>query len=98
MGGSLPKEFARGNSLRSKGAEGEGRRGSGTGCGGSLEVFGWGGWVLLGLRLGVLGVAYWCMYEWRMGLNGPCVTVYKTKGDPRISAWDSAGKCSKART
>ena len=26
-----------------------------------------------------------------MSLNGPCVTVYKTKGDPLISAWDSAG-------
>ena len=77
----------------SKGAGGEGRRGSGTRCGGSVEGFGGGRWglVLMGLRCAVLGVAYWFMYQWRMGLNGSCVTVYKTKGDPMISAWDSAG-------
>jgi len=93
MGGSLSKEFAGSNSLMSKGAGGEGRRGSGTRCGGSVEGFGGGRWglVLMGLRCAVLGVAYWFMYQWRMGLNGPCVTVYKTKGDPMISAWDSAG-------
>ena len=35
--------------------------------------------------------SYGCMYVWRMRLNGECVTVYKTKGDPNISAWDAAG-------
>jgi len=39
----------------------------------------------------VLGCAYGGMLAWRMQKNGSCVPVYKTKGDPNISAWDSAG-------
>jgi hypothetical protein len=41
-------------------------------------------------RCGVLIVAFGGIYTWRMSLNGPCITVYKTKGDPLISAWDAA--------
>ena len=54
----------------------------------------WGGWVLLVLRVGVVSAAFAGMYVWRMSLNGPCKTVYKTKGDPNISAWDAAGTVS----
>jgi hypothetical protein len=59
------------------------------GRGGGVTL--WGGWVLLVLRVGVVSAAFAGMYVWRMSLNGPCNTVYKTKGDPNISAWDAAG-------
>ncbi|EKX43179.1 hypothetical protein GUITHDRAFT_110906 [Guillardia theta CCMP2712] len=43
------------------------------------------------LRLVCILCSFLLIFQWRKELNGPCIPVFKLKGDPNISAWDAAG-------
>ena len=73
------------------GQETGGGRGAGAGAGGAHEAgklqessFGV-------LRLVCILCSFLFIFQWRKKLNGPCIPVFKLKGDPNISAWDAAG-------